>query len=221
MVTVVDDPKAAHPRHPRRRPSWPVTVGALATLGLILGVLGWLLPSPGRSLAVPTLIVLATGCAAVLIYWFGVSRSGRHLDWKVAVAILGIAVVASIWTFAFSLPASLVWNSGATLQARAAIARPNRPTKNPADESYLPCSVVRSAPIGPLDAPYQVCVGSDKDVSFVTLGRPYRGLAYTHDGAKTFPDECSRHLIGMWWMFVEDTSGIGNCPFGYQFQEGP
>lgn len=197
---------------------WLFVPVLLASDALFLGYLGWVLLSPGDSLIVPTVIVFGIGCVVAIASW--IVGGGRAM----AVGVFAIAVVASIWTFAFSLPASLAWSSGATLQAQAALTRPGPTKVSPADESYLPCSVVRSGAVGPLDAPYQVCVTSFNKVHivrFVTLERPSRGVAYTDVGDSSFPDECARHLIGMWWMFVEDTSGIGNCPIGYQFQGGP
>ena len=216
VVVLADSPRGVANIRNLRRPRLFVAV-LLTCDALILGCLGWVLPSPGGSLVIPTLIVFGIGCLVAVALW--IATGGR----AVVVSLIGIAGVASLWTFAFSLPASLAWNSGATVQALAALSRPNPPTTNPADESYLPCSVVRSGAVGPLDAPYQVCVTSFNSVhivSFKTLGSPYRGLTYTDVGASSFPDECSRHLIGMWWMFVGDTGRIGNCPFGYQFHGG-
>ena len=217
MVVLAEPARGRTSSHGYRR-RWLFVAVLLAGDALFLGSLGWILPTPGESLIAPTLIVFAIGCVVAIASWI-VDR-GRVM----AIGVFGIAVIASLWTFALSLPASLAWNSGATHQAQAALRGPGPTKVSPADESYLPCSVIRSGAVGPLGAPYQVCVTSFNKVRivrFVTLTRPSRGVAYTDVGASSFPDECARHLIGMWWMFVEDTSGIGNCPIGYQFEEGP
>jgi hypothetical protein len=58
-------------------------------------------------------------------------------------------------------------------------------------------------------------------VLYFALGAvPVRGIGYTDVGAAAFPDECSRHLVGRWWMFVGDGGGGGPCPFGYRFHGG-
>jgi len=56
---------------------------------------------------------------------------------------------------------------------------------------------------------------------FTATGGPTLGLGYTNLGGAAFPDECSRHLTGEWWMFAGTTSGTGDCPIGYQFNGGP
>ena len=53
-----------------RRLRLPRTLVAaiLALVTLLLGHLGWVLPSPGGSLIVPTLIVFGVGCSLVIAY---------------------------------------------------------------------------------------------------------------------------------------------------------
>jgi hypothetical protein len=87
-----------------------------------------------------------------------------------------------------------------------------------------PCSVVTSGSIGPLPAPYRQCAISTSEgqiVRFTATGdMSGHGLAYTDVGATTFEDECSRHLVGKWWMFDGNSNQTGTCPFGYQFRGG-
>lgn len=210
----------------RSAPWWvPVLGGALALVGL--GALGWILPGPGRSLVVPAVVVLGVGVALALASW-AVSRARWSTGWPVAAAVTGAAVAATVWTFEFSLPASMAWDPGATRSAAAVLfdlnhgdlARTVPPT---------PCRTVRTGSVGPLGAPYTACAVSTAEGHFVVytaLGsRPVRGLAYTDVGAATFPDGCTRHLAGRWWAFVGSTEnealGIdGLCPFGYRFHGG-
>jgi len=64
----------------------------VALVAFVLGYLGWVLPSPGGSLVVPTLIVFGIGCAAGITCWIVTGSRAT------AVAILGLSVLASVWT---------------------------------------------------------------------------------------------------------------------------
>ena len=46
-----------------------LTAAILVVIMMALGFLGWVLPSPGGSLIVPTLIVFGVGCSLVIAYW--------------------------------------------------------------------------------------------------------------------------------------------------------
>ena len=189
----------------------------LSSIAILLGYLGWALPSPGGSLVVPTLIVFGIGCAAAVIYWIATGSK------MVTIVAAAITVVASVWTFAFSLPTSVAWGSNATAQAQVALRQLALTPRDAAGVTQPQCSTKRTGSVGPLDAPYRQCAFSTPQgtmVTFTVTGGPPRGLGYTNQGAATFPDECSRHLIADWWMFTGETSGTGDCPFGYRFHGG-
>ena len=198
--------------------------GALAAVLLILtalalGYLGWVLPSAGGSLAVPTLIVFGAGIIATGAWWFV-----TH-DPIVVMLTVVIALAGSIWTFGFSIPASLTWGSDATSQAQAILSRLGSSPENV--NGVVPnhgCSIMKSGSVGLIDAPYRECPTFTPEghfVIFTSVGDTGRGLGYTDRGADTFLDECNRHLVGKWWMFTAETSDLGGCPIGYQFHGGP
>jgi len=196
-----------------------VGVGALLVLmALVLGYLGWVLLSPGGSLVAPTLIVFGVGGAMTVALAFFT----RSLP--VAVMAVGVAIAASIWTFSFAIPASLSWGSGATAQAEAALSR-LRSSAETVKGVFPPhtCAIVESGSVGPIDAPYRECSTFAPEghfVIFTSVAQAMHGLGYTDRGASTFPDECSRQLVGKWWMFTPDTDELGSCPIGYQFHGG-
>jgi len=194
-----------------------LTTAIVTSVAIVLGYLGWVLPSPGGSLVVPTLIVFGIGCAAGIACWIIPG------SWATAVAVLGVTVLASVWTFSFSLPASMAWDSNATSQAQTALQQLASAPRNQYGVPLRPCSTMVTGSIGPIGAPYRQCPVSTPEghfVIFTTAGLTGRGLGYTDVGAATFPDECSRHLTGEWWMFTQDSSGAGGCPIGYQFHGG-
>ena len=220
MVVLENLPIEGPRRHRHQR---SLNVAFLLSVTFILGYLGWILPSAGGSLVIPTLIVLGIGCATA-VTWRILFR-----DWAVVAAVIAIAVVASVWTFAFSLPASLQWDSNATVQAQTELSRLNSsPEKAKGVEPPQPCSVVETGSVGPIEAPYRQCAVFTPEgdsfvftaVVFTAVGQTSRGLAYTNRGAATFGNDCTRHLIGQWWIFTAETSGSGDCPIGYQFHGG-
>ncbi len=192
-----------------------VTATVLAGVAAVLAGLGWALPVPGGSLIDPTLVVLGLGVVGAVAFWIAVGRPASSL------AILVVTGLAAVWTFAFSLPASLAWNAGAAAQAHEALTRLVTSPKGAAGVPLRPCWTVTSGSVGKLPAPYRVCAVSSPEghiVTFSTLGRPWRGLGFTdRDAAASFPDECARHLVGKWWMFISDPGGTGTCPIGYRF----
>jgi len=215
VVVLVDEVTKEH----EGRLHVPGMVAALilSALAIILFYLGWILPSPGGSLVVPTLVVFGIGCIAGLACW--IATGSRAIP----ITAAGIALVASVWTFQFSLPASVTWGSNATAQAQEALVRVNLGPYSAVGIPVHPCSIAMTGSVGKLDAPYRQCAASTPQGHFVTFtpkGQPTHGLAYTDVGAGTFPDECSRHLIGEWWMFSGSTDGMGGCPIGYQFHGG-
>jgi hypothetical protein len=192
-----------------------VVTAVVALVTFVLGYLGWVLPSPGRSVIIPTLIVAGIGCAVGLMFWI-ITGDGTG-----TIALVAVAAVASVWTWSFSLPASLTWASNATHQAQSAL---SRLASTSTGDHGQQCADIRTGQLGPMRAPYRQCAGftmSGDYVVFTAAGQTTRGLAYTDRGGATFEDECSRHLVGKWWMFTAETSQTsGDCPIGYQFHGG-
>jgi len=195
-------------------------------VGFILGYLGWVLPSPGESLVTPTLIVAGTGlgisvCGA--LFAFLPPHRLEAVTW--AGVVLTFTLLASVWTYQFSLPAHVAWDSSSTARAKAILFRLNQGNLN-VTVPPQPCITFTKGSIGPLDAPYRACATSTSEghfVMFTTGGVRSRGITYTDLGAETFLDECFKHLDGSWYMFTSgDLSNPANpCPIGYEFQGGP
>jgi hypothetical protein len=207
------------PARDEPRPLPVVVTGPVLLLSaLLLGVLGWILPTAGGSLVIPTLIVFAIGCAIGGTFWF---VSGA---WAPLVGLAAITAVASVWTFAFSLPTAMALDSSATSQAQAALAQLGSSPRGQSGVPLHPCETEGVGSIGPIKAPYTRCAVSTPgghSVRFTEVGHE-GGISYTDVGAADFPDECTRHLTGEWWMFVvESKDAPGGCPIGYHFQGGP
>lgn len=190
----------------------------LSLTAILLGALGWILPTAGDSLAVPTLIVFAIGCAIGVTFWF---VSGT---WASVVCVAAITAAASVWTFAFSLPTAMVLDSSATSQAQAALVQLASSPRGRYGMPLHPCITEGVGSVGPINAPYSRCAVSTPEGHFVTFAAVGHdgGIGYTDRFRATFLDECTRHLTGRWWMFTAETKGTaGDCPIGYQFHDGP
>jgi hypothetical protein len=169
-------------------------------------------------LVIPTLIVFGIGCGFGVAFWF-ISGS-----WLSLVCVAAITVAASVWTFAFSLPAAMVLDSGSTSQAQSALVQLASSPKGRYGVPLRPCVTVVTGSVGPVTAPYQQCAVSTPVAHFVlfTAVGHDGGIGFTDRAAATFLDECTRHLAGKWWMFTAETKGTaGGCPIGYQFHGGP
>jgi hypothetical protein len=144
--------------------------------------------------------------------------------WTFAVAVAACTVLAAVWTFEFSLPVAMALDGNATPAAERALLQVQHGPLSPRGLPLHPCTTVETGSIGPLEAPYQECALSNPEIQVVrysvTSAGGVRGLVYTDIGAAAFPDQCFRHLVGQWWMFVGDASAIG-CPWGYTFHGGP
>ena len=194
-----------------------LTVSVLLVTALLLGYLGWILPRPGGSFVVPTLIVFGSGCAATIGYW--ILTGGR----AVAVALLTITVIASVWTLEFSMPASLAWDSGANAQAVSALEHVRSSPRGKYGVPLHPCSRYATGGVGRIDAPYGECAVSTAEgniETFTASDGSQGGLGYTDIGAAAFEDECARHLVGSWWTFTPQPDGTGGCPIGYRYSGG-
>jgi hypothetical protein len=203
-----------------------VAIILVVVVGIFLGYMGWVLPSPGGSLITPTLIVFGTGAAIAIGSWLLASlRPQRRELWAFAIGIIVLTLTASVWTFQFSLPAHMAWDSTATPRAKAFLFGLNHGNLNMTVPSQ-PCTTVTTGSIGPLNAPYRQCPISTAEghvVTFLKLGESGKGISFTDRGPDTFLDICYRHLVGQWYMFTNGglTNPSAPCPFGYQFHGGP
>ena len=105
-----------------RRPQMTATF-AVMLLGAILFYLGWVLPSIGGSVIVPTTVVFGVGVAAALVGAL-VART-RPRRWALYLFPLGavlVSILGAIWTFQFSLPTSIQF-SNATTRAELALSQ--------------------------------------------------------------------------------------------------
>jgi hypothetical protein len=198
---------------------------AVAGVALILGYLGWILPTVGGSLLLPTIIVVGVGVALAATGAL-IARKFRRPTGRIKVFVVGAAIattLAGIWAFQFSLPVAL-WSSNATTEAQAALsALGHSATDRNGVAPNAPCSTHDTGSLGPLEAPYREYATWTPEGHFVTFtGTHSQGVGYTNVGATTFPDQCARHLFGDWWMFVgsNNPSEPGQCPIGYRFQGG-
>jgi hypothetical protein len=224
MATIFDQIEELKIEHHPIRPGgkmMPVIAGVV--VGLVLGYLGWVLPTPGGSFLIPTLIVAGAGILVLLVGGLFALHLNHQSLWVFCVTVLVLTIAASIWTFAFSMPASVAWDANATHEAQVVLARVNAEPKTSAGIPIKACWTVRQGSIGSLRAPYSECGVSTREGHYVTFGSiGYNGgLGYTDRGAATFPDACSRHLTGEWWVYRSETNGEGGCPVGYRFQGGP
>jgi hypothetical protein len=195
--------------------------GALV-VGVLLGYLGWTLPTVGASLFTPTLVVFLVGAGVAGAAWVvACFRPQRRAFWVFSVGVGVLTLVASAWTLEFALPASLAWQPSAAHRAQALLAQlKGEPGYAHGVAPAEPCTEVTTGSIGPLRAPYSECPVWTPEGHFVQFSTPRGGLTYTNVGAFTFEDQCYRHLVGWWWMDAPETNGIGGCPFGYRFRGG-
>ena len=186
-------------------------------VGLGDSYLGYVIESPGTSLAGHCLLVAVVAAIVAAAGWW-VSRKRYRLFASVfvgAMAMIGILVVW--WTWAFAMPAAMTWDTQATPRAVASL------TGIWTDKSV--CSNVESGSVGPLSAPYRQCSINGPPGSTVyyyamsgsTLADPYRGSVFSYAPTNTFNDECARHLVGHWYAFTGDPSG----GLGYACIGGP
>lgn len=185
----------------------PVATSVLA------GLLGWLLVRPGSSVLVPTAEVAVLAILPFVIGMAALSFSDNRQLHRLFIGLFGVlGPMAIAWTFFGVLPASVIWNSSGPQLAATATTGSNGG-----------CRLVTSGSIGLIDAPYNVCVTTFNGGTGVRFAAADGKSGYVYLTATSssgwFPDECSRHLIGKWWMFGS-SDGIGDCPFGYQFHGG-
>ncbi len=188
-----------------------------AAVGIGLSGLGWLLLSVGGSLLVPALVVALVGAVIATGCW--IALGNRRRTKLFLASCLAFTLGASLWTFFFALPVSLL--GSATTQAQSEI---TELTTHSLRVASAQCKVVRSGTMGLLDAPYRVCgfspgPGFSPFLNYTSLnGRADSGLGFTPVGEAAFPDECTRHLEGPWWAWNRAADGVGDCQIGYTCQ---
>ena len=195
---------------------WPVAfaIGAALVLGAADGYLAVIMESPGSSLAGSCLFVALVALAAGLMGWWRLKRRNKHLAQVFLISMIISGILATWWAWAFAMPASMAWDSSATPSALEAL------------EGIAPdhsvCVKVTSGSIGPLDAPYERCAivaPPGATVSYYagsTANSPARGLIFFHGARLVGTDQFVRHLVGDWYAFTEDPSGM----LGYSFMGG-
>jgi hypothetical protein len=206
-----------------------VAVLVAVTIGVGLGAVGTVLVTPGHSLAVPTAIVAGIGAAIVLVSWVVASfRANRQAGWIFAVTVAVVTVLAIVWTFEFALPAAIEW-SNATAQAQEALnLLQHSSQKHDGTVRPQPCIVHATGSVGPLPAPYEECAIWTPVGQWVNFypSNPdvHGGLVYTDNPSTSFADQCTRHLVGKWWMIAPSTDSNGDpgsCFIGYRYVGGP
>jgi hypothetical protein len=202
--------ETAEPTRARNHRSVCVALVRALLLGIALGALGWTLPSYGSSIAIPTLIVFGIG--ALFIVGTVIARWRFPKKGHLRLFFIGAAVVtvlASVWTFEFSLPASFALDSSSTAQAQLAL-RGFNATRS--------CVAITHGSVGSLQAPYMRCVQPDPgfvtysplrgDIPAVAQVRSYVeqvgpqttgsfGVAYTEVGASTFRDRRNQRRLSI------------------------
>jgi len=213
-VGAIDDPVWALPMpHPVEKSPTPMPraerrfmIGAIALVPILLGCLGWMLPSVGGSVVIPAVIVFGTGLLIVIIATAVAMDRPRWRPFAISAVIA--TVLMSIWTFEFSLSMQIQF-SNATAQARAAIE---------SSHGVPTCSMHVRGSVGPLSAPYRECV-SGQMVTFTRAGTTQGGgLIYASNGVTGLQDACVFTLLDDWMMFASDAT---SCPQGYNFIPGP
>jgi hypothetical protein len=218
-------PPAESREIPENRTVRSLAIPALFVVTLLLGYLGWILPSVGGSVIVPTGIVFGIGLCAVVI---GCILAAYRPQWKLfAIGAIVGTILASVWTFQFSL-AMQVEFSRATTQANAALsALEHSPSDHHGTVPLSRCTLHSTGSVGPMPAPYLECpifTPEGHIVTFKRLGNQPGALVYVQDlgfSVNAFPDQCVRPLIGGWSMTTDPQTDTGStCPIGYQDSGG-
>jgi hypothetical protein len=227
---------AERPSDLTEAPIWRQSMLLLAVLPLaaLLGYLGFVLPTPGVSLAYPAVVILGVGSAAAIGSLLLAGRQPRLASArdipitsrkrdsvvKTFAIVAGlITVAATVWTIELGMPASLEWSSGATTQAESVLARVSRSPQVSAGVPRKPCLYFDSGQVGPVHAPYTACAVLTSDGGFVTFVSQGAsgGIEYIKAGTPGFEDQCYRRLVGDWYSFGAEPGALGECPFGYRY----
>ena len=202
----------------RALPVLLLIAGALV-FGAVDGYLAYITESPGTSLAGHCLLVASIAVVVAAVGWRLLRSKNHKIRLVFAVSFLAAGFLATWWAWSFAMPAAMSWDSSATPRALGALKGIG------VDRSV--CVNVTSGSIGPLHAPYRQCAvigGTGSLVEFTAQSQgnkadvsPYRGLIFSDQPESTFSDECTRHLVGEWYAYTADPSGMT----GYTCHQGP
>jgi hypothetical protein len=159
MATIFDRVEEVKPEPARQQGGKVLPLVGGILVGLALGYLGWVLPTPGDSFLVPTLVVAGVGVVLVLVVGIFALHPFHQSLWVFCLTVLVFTIAASIWTYEFSVPASVAWDTNATHQAQLVLARVNAEPKTVNGVPSKACWTVWSGSIGSLRAPYSECGG--------------------------------------------------------------
>jgi hypothetical protein len=201
---VVDSATDAHLAADADGTNSRAVLGAIAVavlVGVLDGYLAFVIESPGTSLAGNCLLVACVALLVTGVGWRLLRSKGRRLRRTFVVSMLAFGLLATWWAWAFAMPAAMAWDSHATPDALTAL-RGIPPEKTV-------CIQVTSGAIGPLSAPYERCALAGPPGSFVEYSAPSssgRGLIFNEGPPPN--DECVRHLVGNWYGYTGDPSGM-------------
>jgi hypothetical protein len=206
--------------HPAR-PIWLIASVAVG-IGLVLTV-AWVMSGIDGNQAATILSVLAAIVAVGAVFGLSkklIPKGGRVRGLAVGVAVAGsLLVVVGAWSGTITAMKMSADESAWLVVANQALAGPHAVTSC----STSPTARAELPGVGRVE---NVCVLLAADFSgpIVSLGRTYpptSGVLYVPDVANLKGiDTCAAHLNGPWFHFVP-ASGLGVCPFGYAYIEGP
>jgi len=210
VAVAIREPPIQRNRAARRHLSPGAVLKALGIallVGVADGYFGYIIESPGTSLAGHCLLVAVVAASVAAAGWWVSRKRNRWFASVFVGTMAAVGVLVVWWTWAFAMPAAMTWDTQATPRAVASL------TGIGTDKSV--CSNVETGSVGPLDAPYRQCSINGPPGSTVyyyamsgsTLAGPYRGLIFSYAPSDTFNDECVRHLVGHWYAFTGDPSG--------------
>lgn len=183
-------------------------------IGIAIGYLAYVIESPGTSLAGPCLLVLLLVGVATIAGWWWSRKRNRSVAWLFAAAMCVVGVLVVWWAWAYAMPASMAWDSSANANALTAL--------RGIEPEHSVCEEVSSGSIGPLGAPYERCAIVGVPGATVTYysgsaaSSPARGLIFFEGSRIAGTDQFVRHLVGDWYAFSQDPTGI----LGYSFTGG-
>ena len=190
-----------------------VALVAAVIVGVGEAFVGVMLAAPGQGEWDSALVVAAIAFGTIILSLVVFLRWLRSPRATIAfvVTVLLLTVPAVWWTSNYGLSLRMGWDTGATDEAKAAIAM----------ESYLVngrCGYVSSGSVGPLSAPLNRCVYVDPVAEVMYQTDNGDGLIYVPGTAPpSAPDLCIRHLSAGWW---EIQRPLVDCPDGYHFVPG-
>ncbi len=195
-------------------------VGGWLLLSLVVQLaLGWYLPRVGDSLAGPLVVVLLSGAGMLAFGFTG------GITWLIArrctgtaqvvtlgalsVGALAVAVLASVWTLAWSLPLHVLVDENALTAVieHAQALKVDPQTGCVASPASLP-------PVPGIGAASSVCLEPGQVMLDGSRG-PVGFMGYLYvTGTLQASELCVRHLYGPWWE-ADPSALAGGCAFGF------